>query len=57
MQIEGKLDAYQGELKAIISTLRLAYCNANLNRVDGDMFLTVILALERLAAKIEQVDE
>ena len=57
MQIEGKLDAYQGELKAIISTLRLAYCNANLNRVDGDMFLTVILALERVAAKIEQVDE
>lgn len=52
-----QLEAYAGELKAIIDTLTLAYANADLSREAGSHIHTVTLALERLAAKIEQVEE
>ncbi len=51
---QNQLESYAAELSAVKNALEQAYCNADLDRCDSNQFLTVILALEALAAKIEQ---
>lgn len=47
-----QLESYAAELESIKTTLETAYANAELQREDAPLFLTCILALEGLAAKI-----
>lgn len=47
-----QVESYAAELDYIKITLETAYANAELRREDAPPFLTGILALEGLAAKI-----